>query len=334
MGGDFVPSTIDHTLQLAGTGGQRKEALETAEQIFQITIKQDTDYPKVIGVLESVVPLGMARADKLRCVLREHRHMDSSVTLSWKLPPTVAIAAIRGNRCTTDEMKKAIGRQVRREFSKGVGEEAGQAMVLLGERIVHELLRRWLEVEEILNLHLKGDQLQFPEWKGYIDYVAEGAQKAVYVSPKWGSDKECAIYAFSSQLHSMALKQEISMKEARAHWLFRCGARFGLESRREQCDEIASDQQTWNETIGKLTSEIAKYTLWWKEEEDEGAEKSAAGAAEAPGEGGDGGGDHKPAGGRRGRSRSPPPGLGPGGMSWCASLMSKSGLDAQTKKKA
>ena len=49
MGGDFVLISVDHTLKLADPG-QLKQALQNAEEIFQIPIQPGQNYPKVIGV--------------------------------------------------------------------------------------------------------------------------------------------------------------------------------------------------------------------------------------------------------------------------------------------
>ena len=82
--------------------------------------------------------------------------MDPKQTLSWKLPKAVATAAVRGNACTTDETTRMIGQMVRRELDVGVGEENKEAMILLGERVVYEVQKRWVEVEDALAKHMRG----------------------------------------------------------------------------------------------------------------------------------------------------------------------------------
>ena len=110
----------------------------------------------------------------------------------------------------------------------------------------------------------------------------------------------------------MAQKQHISMKEARAHWLIRCGQRLGLEHRRDESYELAYDREKWNAHIGKMRNEFAKEILWWKGTNDDQPIKEATGGA-PPGGGGNGNNKDGPADegpGKDGKQDGKPSGVG------------------------
>ena len=125
-------------------------------------------------------------------------------------------------------------------------------MILLGERIIYEVQARWNFAEEVLAKHQRGESIPFEEWVTYIDYVKEKDERAVYVSPKWGNARECAMWAFSAQLEKLGKTGHVTMIEARAHFLIRCGERLKLAHKEETCYALAKDKEEWNKHIGKI----------------------------------------------------------------------------------
>ena len=168
-------------------------------------------------------------------------------------------------------------------------------MSLLGERVVYELQQSWIEAENKLRKLKKGDELPFPEWNECVEFLDEGDQEPIYVSPKWAGAKDCAVFVYTAQLIPLVSRGKIDKADARAHWLQRCGQRFRLEHRVGTCKEIAQDRKRWNaEVVDQLRDPIARDILKWDEPEEQAAAGSAGQGAKKDDPPGGGGKDAEP----------------------------------------
>ena len=156
---------------------------------------------------------------------------------------------------------------VRRELKVGALEEDANAMVLLAEKIIRQVQKNITANGEMLRAHVSGDALPFTDWERQIGYVSEEPRHGVFVSQLWSSEKECAVYVFADQLQRLAQTNKITMQEARAHFLIRCGERLKLEFNEEKCYELAHNREQWNLHIALLKSAQAKGILWWDDPE-------------------------------------------------------------------
>ena len=166
-----------------------------------------------------------------------------------------------------EDMKKTIGRMVRRELKVGALEEDANAMILLAEKIIRQVQKIIAANGDALRAHVFGDALPFTDWERQIGYVSEEPRHGVLVSQLWASEKECAVYVFADQLQRLAQTKKITMQEARAHFLIRCGERLKLEFKEEKCYELAHNREEWNLHIALLKDEQAKGILWWDDPE-------------------------------------------------------------------
>ena len=164
-------------------------------------------------------------------------------------------------------MKKTIGRMVRRELKVGAPEENPDAMILLAEKIIREVQKMLNANEEALHAHVAGETLPFKDWARQIGYVNEDPRHGVMVNQLWQSEKECAVYVFADQLQRLSQTGKITMQEARAHFLIRCGERLKLEFKEEECYRLAHNREDWNLHITQLKDEQAKGILWWNDPE-------------------------------------------------------------------
>ena len=163
----------------------------------------------------------------------------------------------------SDPMKRMIGQMTRRQLKTGAGEQDDAAMILLGERIIQEAQATFADAEEQLAKHVHGQKVPFPEWEQHVGYVEEGEEHAIFVSPLWTTSRECAVWVFASQLEKLGATGKITMKEARAHFLMRCGERLRLTHEKQASYDLASNRIEWNLHISQLNDQQAKGILWW-----------------------------------------------------------------------
>ena len=126
-----------------------------------------------------------------------------------------------------------------------------------------------------------------------MGYVNEGQHHAVIVSPLWTSARDCALYVFASQLEKLSRTGKISMREARAQFLIRCGERLKLTYEQHASYELATNRTDWNLHITQLTDQQAKGILWWddpdqqaRKAEQDRADGGNADGSRGPGPGG------------------------------------------------
>ena len=265
--GAFPLTSSNQTLQLA-KGGQEVAGELEAAKIYGINFENGSQvYPRVVHTLGSVVAFGLNPKQNLESVLKPQRTDDWRDPAAWKLPRAVLIASVRGAANVSEDIKKVIGRIVRRELKVGAGEEDVNAMILLAEKIIRQVQKNMTANRDMLQAHVFGNDLPFADWERQIGYVKEEPRHGVFVSQLWSSEKECAVYVFADQLQRLAQTNKITMQEARAHFLIRCGERLKLEFNEEKCYKLAHNREEWNLHIALLKNEQAKGILWWDDPE-------------------------------------------------------------------
>ena len=271
-GGAFKTVSTNRTLLLV-KGGPEVLCEQEAAKIYGIDFDDDSKvdsqvHPRVLKTLEGVVSFGLEPIQKVESLLKPQRYDDWRVPSSWKLPRAVLIAAARGITNVSEEMKTTIGRMVRRQLKVGAPEEDHNAMILLAEKIIREVQKMMDVNREALHAHVAGKAPPFKDWAGKIEYVNEDPRHGVMVHQLWQSEKECAVYVFADQLQRLSQTGKITMQEARAHFLIRCGERLKLEFKEDECYKLAHNREEWNVHITQLKDEQAKGILWWKDPDE------------------------------------------------------------------